>query len=237
MNIDTTETTQTTETATGHIPCYNQAFQNKLLFSIFDHSGNASKPYRENGWEVIQIDIKHGTDLMTFDFLKALRDNTGISDVIPEVGIIAMIPCTAYALCGNRHKKEPARIEIFNESQILTARVKEVIDFFDRLGVLKFWQVENPMSDIHTHNKWLGKPRQKFDPCDFAGYDPNQDNSRYNKKTWLWGNFKLMEKKRIEPFEKENPGWKNLGGKSERTKELRSVTPLGFAYAFYEANH
>jgi len=46
-----------------------------------------------------------------------------------------------------------------------------------------------------------------------------------------------MEKKRLEPFEKENPGWKNLGGKSERTKELRSVTPLGFSYAFYEANH
>ena len=27
------------------------------------------------------------------------------------------------------------------------------------------------------------------------------------------------------------------GGKSERTKELRSETPMGFAYAFYEANH
>lgn len=119
----------------------------------------------------------------------------------------------------------------------MTERIKLIIDFFDKLGILKFWQVENPMSDIHTYNKWLGKPRQKFDPCDFAGYDPIPDNSRYNKKTWLWGNFKLMEKKRIEPFEKENPGWKKYGGKSERTKELRSVTPLGFAYAFYEANH
>lgn len=27
-----------------------------------------------------------------------------------------------------------------------------------------------------------------------------------------------------------------LGGKSERTKELRSMTPLGFAKAFFEAN-
>jgi hypothetical protein len=27
-----------------------------------------------------------------------------------------------------------------------------------------------------------------------------------------------------------------LGGKSERTKELRSITPMGFAKAFYEAN-
>lgn len=29
----------------------------------------------------------------------------------------------------------------------------------------------------------------------------------------------------------------NLKTNSERTKELRSITPLGFAYAFYEANH
>jgi hypothetical protein len=28
----------------------------------------------------------------------------------------------------------------------------------------------------------------------------------------------------------------NLGGKSERTKELRSITPKGFAKAFYDAN-
>src|ERR1035437_1665496 len=233
MKIDTNTAQNTTDTPIAGMRSYNQAFQNKLLFSIFDHSGNASKPYRENGWKVIQIDIKNGTDLMTFDFLKALRDNSDISDVLPEVGIIAMIPCTAYALCGNRHKKEPSRIEIFKESQILTTKIKEVVDFFDRLGVLKFWMVENPMSDIHTHNKWLGKPRQRFDPCDFAGYDPIPDNSRYNKKTWLWGNFNLMQNKRLEPFEKENPGWKNLGGKSERTKELRSITPLGFAYAFY----
>lgn len=208
-----------------------------LLFSIFDHSGNASEPYRKNGWKVIQIDKKNGIDIMDFDFLKALRENTEYSDVMPEVGIIAMIPCTAYALCGNRHKKTPERIKIFEESQLLVAKTKEVIDFFDNIGILKFWQVENPMSDIHMHNKWLGKPLQIFNPCDFAGYDPIPDNSRYNKETWLWGKFNLMKKKRLEPIEKDNPGWKNLGGKSERTKELRSITPKGFSYAFYEANH
>jgi len=148
-----------------------------------------------------------------------------------------MIPCTDYALCGNRHKKSPERIKSFPQSQMLVAKVEEILNFYDSAGVLKFWQVENPMSDIHTHNPWLGKPRMKIDPCDFAGYDPIPDNSRYNKKTWLWGRFKLMEKKRLEPFEKDNPGWKKLGGKSERTKELRSITPLGLCYAFYEANN
>lgn len=209
----------------------------KLLISLYDHSGNASRPYEENGWTVIRVDIKNGIDVMTFDYLQVLRNHTKFSDVMPQVGIIAMIPCTAYALCGNRHKKTENRKQIFQVSQNLVAKTKEIIDFFDRIGILQFWQVENPMSDIHTHNAWLGKPRQKFDPCDFAGYDPEPMNSRYNKKTWLWGKFNLMTNKRIEPIEKHNPRWKNLGGKSERTKELRSITPLGFAYAFYEANH
>jgi hypothetical protein len=206
-----------------------------LLFSIFDHSGNASRSYRENGVKVIQIDVKNGTDIMTFDFMKVVREFSPY--VMPCIGIIAMPPCTAYALCGNKHKKTPERIKLLKESQILMQRLKEIIDFFDNLGILEFYQIENPMSDIHKKNPWMGKIRQKFNPCDFAGYDPNPDDSRYNKQTWLWGKFNLMQPKRLEPIYKENPGWKNLGGKSERTKELRSITPLGFAYAFYEANH
>lgn len=206
----------------------------KLLISLFDYTGNASRPYKENGWRVIQIDEKLGIDIMNWNYIKLLQE---YDFALPEVGIIAMIPCTAYALCGNKHKKTPARQKIFKESQELVAKTKEIIDFFDNAGILKFWQVENPMSDIHTHNPWLGKIRTYFDPCDFAGYDPEPDNSRYNKRTWLWGNFKQMTAKRLEPFEKDSPIWSKYGGKSERTKELRSITPLGFAYAFYEANH
>jgi hypothetical protein len=42
----------------------------------------------------------------------------------------------------------------------------------------------------------------------------------------------------VEPI-KHSYGSKTqeYGGKSEKTKELRSITPLGFAYAFYEVNN
>lgn len=204
----------------------------KVLIAPFDHSGNSSLPYKINGWIVIQIDIKHGNDFLLFDVAKVVEK-------YPHAvfGIIAPIPCTAYALSGNRHKGSEARKPIFEVSQCLVAKLKDTIDYLENLGLLKFWQLENPSSDIHSHNKWLGKPVQKFNPCDFAGYAPNPDIDRYNKKTWLWGKFNLMPLKRLEPIYKQNPGWKNLGGKSERTKELRSITPMGFAWAFYEANH
>lgn len=208
----------------------------KILISMFDLTGNASKPYREDpGWEVIQIDIQLGFDIMAWDYVKWYQDLCEYS--LPQIGIIAMIPCTDYALSGSRHfatKDKDGRTE---ESQKLVAKVKEIIDFFDNIRVLKFWQIENPMSRIHTLNPWMGKPTQKFDPCDFAGYDPVPENSRYNKKTWLWGSFKLMIPKRLDPIQKENPGWKKYGGKSQKTKNARSITPLGFAYAFYQSNN
>ena len=52
-----------------------------------------------------------------------------------------------------------------------------------------------------------------------------------------WGGGAVMpEKKRIEPISKDNPGWKKCGGKSLRTKNIRSATPRGFAKAWKEAN-
>lgn len=208
----------------------------KVLIDLFDFSGNAAQPYKENGWLIKQVEIKHGEDILTWDYKKWFGELYA-SNKIEKVGILAAIPCTAYALSGNRHKKSEARKAIFRYSQKIVAKTKEIIDYFESLGILIFWQVENPSSDIHTHNKWLDKPIQKFNPCDFAGYDPIPENSRYNKQTWFWGKFNKMPLKRMEPLTRYHMGYTNLGGKSERTKELRSITPLGVCYAFYKSNH
>jgi hypothetical protein len=209
----------------------------KILYSIFDHSGNASKPFLDAGWDVVRVDKKNGIDILEWDYIADYKSRIGDSDVMPEVGLILMIPCTDYALSGSKHFKAKDQDGRTAASQKLVAKSKEIIDFFDfKLNVLRFWQIENPMSRIHTLNPWMGKVRLSFNPCDYAGYDPIPDNSRYNKKTWLWGRFNIPEKKRLDPLFKENPGWKNLGGKSERTKELRSITPIGFSIAFAEAN-
>jgi hypothetical protein len=73
----------------------------------------------------------------------------------------------------------------------------------------------------------LGKPWY-FQPWWYG--DP------YTKKTGLWGNFnKNLIRNEVEPTEGSKM-WLNYGGKSERTKELRSETPVGFARAFFLAN-
>ncbi len=108
------------------------------------------------------------------------------------------------------------------------------------------YAVENPVSVLAT--MWR-KPDHYWHPCDYAGYlhafdrhpefpnvIPAQD--RYNKKTCLWtGNgFVMPEKKHVPSLEAVNPGHAKLGGKSARTKHIRSLTPRGFAQALYEAN-
>jgi hypothetical protein len=164
----------------------------KLLISLFDYTGNASKPYRENGWRVVQIDKKLGRDIMDFNLIHLLND---YDYAMPEVGVIAMIPCTDYALSGAKHFAAKDKDGRTAQSQILVDRTKQVIDFLDNARLLKFWQIENPMSRIHKLNPWMGNPRLKFNPCDYAGYDPIPDNSRYNKRTWIWGNFNTPDKK------------------------------------------
>lgn len=214
----------------------NNFYMNKILISLFDLTGNASRPYLENGWNVKQIDIQLGDDILTWDYRKWYLSQVEY-EIYPEVGIIAMIPCDNYATSGAKHFKVKDQDGRTEQSQILVKRVKEIIDFFETLGVLKFWQVENPRTRIHTLNPWLKPIIQKFNPCDFAIYDPIPENSNYNKETWLFGKFNPMIKKSLIPKEKDNPGWKKYGGKSLKTKNARSITPLGFAYAFYDANH
>jgi len=241
----------------------------KLLISLYDHSGNQSLPYRQNGWFVKQVELKHGIDILTWDYKNFYADVCELlklkGDYIEKIGIICPTPCTDFAISGARHFARKDNDGSTQFSQKLVQRNKDIIDFFDATGLLQFWQVENPMSRIHTLNPWLGKVKFKFNPCDFYYSVPNPGMEKmilffyakhkkfedltkkelsvilelnaYNKQTWLWGKFNDPVKRPIIPPFKENPGWKLYGGKSERTKELRSITPIGFCWAFYEANH
>lgn len=88
-----------------------------------------------------------------------------------------------------------------------------------------FWVMENPVGKLR---KWIGAPVMTFNPCDYG--DP------YKKRTLLWGNFNTnLVKTPVTPVI-PSPLHQNYGGKSAKTKEARSVTPPGFAKAFYEAN-
>lgn len=99
-----------------------------------------------------------------------------------------------------------------------------------------FWALENPVGRLPKLIPELGSPWY-FNPNQFAGWLEGEaaQRERYTKKTGLWGRFNRPEQRELPVLEGCNPIM-SLGGKSERTKELRSMTPLGFAKAFYEVN-
>lgn len=214
----------------------------KIILSLFDLTGNWSRPYKENGYDVIQVDLQMGIDILTWDYKQIDKKRV--------YGILTACPCTDFAISGARHFARKDYDGTTAKSIELVKRTVEIINYFNPT----FWVVENPMSRIHKLNPELGQVKCKFDPCDFAGYCSNEEereNNRYNKKTWLWGKFNAPVKKRIEPFMKDSPIWKRTDakgnsisgktfGKKRLTKQdwanIRSATPMGFAWAFYEAN-
>lgn len=203
---------------------------NKIILSLFDLTGNWSNPYKENGFEVIQVDIQNGIDLMTWDYKKINKENV--------VGILNAMPCTDFALSGARHFAKKDLNGTTEKSIKLCKKSLEIIDYFNP----NFWVLENPMTRIHKLIPELGNVKFKFNPCDFAGYLPNdkQDSERYNKQTWLFGKFNKPIPKRIEPLTKQSPIYENpmkYKYGSLELKNWRSKTPHGFSQAFYESNH
>lgn len=183
------------------------------ILSLFDYSGNWSKPYRENGYNVIQVDIKHGISIFDLQY-KQIKN---------VYGILAAPPCTDYSLSGARWFAKKDINGQTEESNKLVRKTLEIINYLKPT----FWVVENPMSRIHKLHPELGEVKFKFNPYDFG--------DSHQKMTWLWGKFNDP----IKTPGKNLGNWMftNLGGKSERTKELRSETPMGFACAFYKANN
>src|SRR5690348_41864 len=65
------------------------------LLSLFDYSGEWSRPYYENGWEVIQWDIK----LAEFMDVNNIETAEIALETFEEVdGILAAPPCTEFTV-------------------------------------------------------------------------------------------------------------------------------------------
>jgi hypothetical protein len=199
----------------------------KTLLSLFDYTGNWSFPYAENGWTVFQVDIKHGIDILDIN-TEWLYEN--IFDDAPNGtvnGILAAPPCTDFASSGAQYWKQKDADGRTEKSLALVKQVFKIVD----VCLPDFWAMENPVGRLPKLLPELSKPWY-FQPYWFG--------DAYVKKTGLWGNFNKPEITNVVKPEKvcQQGSWiMKLGGKSEHTKELRSQTPEGFAWAFYAANH
>ena len=225
-----------------------------IVVSLFDESGNMGRPWAERGATVHCYDILneyreehtrgggrivwHNRDLMDDNVLKSI----GLT-AQPDI-IFGFPPCTDLAVSGSIHFEKKRKVNP-NFQEEATALARQV----EKLGNLCGcpWFAENPVSVLSS--MWR-KPDYLFHPYEYGGYLPEDDlhprwpeyiapRDHYRKKTCLWaGNgFVMPPKKSLGDPGEDSKQHRKLGGKSAKTKQIRSETPRGFAQAVMEANY
>lgn len=170
-------------------------------------TGAWSRPYKEAGYDVRLITLPDH-DVRTYEPPDEVY------------GILAAPPCTDFSGSGARwwpEKDQDGRT--IDSMGIVIACLRIILKCQPA-----FWALENPVGRLR---RWLKDPALIFNPCDYG--DP------YTKRTLLWGCFNAPDKHPVDPTEGSKL-WRMYGGKSERTKMMRSITPPGFAQAFFKAN-
>lgn len=232
----------------------------KVIWSLFDGSGIMAKPWADAGhkcycfnaddadhgsYDSFGAKIKHDNIQYINVWIDADFTQKAISGAfgpLPDI-IFSFPPCTDLAVSGAAHfaRKREANPEFQREAVRVCRAASRLAK---KIGAP--FMIENPVSVLSS--MWR-RPDYTFHPYEYGGYLPRDDRhpffpelikprDAYPKKTCLWaGNGFIMP--RVKPVAVE-PGYSDqhnkLGGKSVRTKTIRSLTPRGFAAAVYEEN-
>jgi len=190
------------------------------ILSLCSGTGGWEKPYREVGeawYKVVSFTLPEN-DVRLLDIRNFKRDfGFDLSEVW---GILAAPPCTHLARSGARWWKEKGPEALLESMSIVDACMRIIA-----LAQPKWWALENPVGRLWTY---LGKPQHTFDPWEYG--DP------WTKRTCLWGNFSTLIKTPVKPEQGDRTS--SIGptkGRVDRSAR-RSITPPGFANAFFKAN-
>lgn len=225
----------------------------KAVF-LFDYTGIMARPWADAGYLCYCFDGQHQKGVtkgehenilnvgMWFtgdDDLQKITNITG-SDV---EFIFGFPECTDLAVSGAAHfaKKRSINANFQHDAMRFVYLVR---DLGEHIGCK--WALENPISVISS--MWR-KPDFKFHPYEYGGYLPADDahpfypdyikpRDAYPKNTCIWcGNgFIQPIKKPVDVGPRFSDQYKKLGGKSLKTKNIRSATPRGFAKAVFISN-
>jgi hypothetical protein len=210
----------------------------KAIISLCDYTGMATKPWRDAGYYALHVDPQRYDNGTILEMIPVIRQVMRKYDIAFVMGFP---PCTDVAVSGAAHFESKRK-----QDQHFQAKAALVAEQCRMIGELSGspWFFENPVSVFASI---FGKPDFTFHPYEFGGYLQEDDQhpewpdyispkDAYPKKTCLWsgGGFELPEKKAVYVEPGYSDQHKKLGGKSLKTKNIRSATPRGFAQAVFE---
>lgn len=227
--------------------------KNKIILDLCGGTGSWGNPYRENSYKVYTITLPE-YDIrkvrITENFIEFPK-KSGVLIIAKKavLGILAAPPCTMFSFARTNAKK-PRDLKEGMECvraclEIIWSFMEVEQDTVKKTLPLKFWALENPYHGFLKN--FLGKPAFTFDPWEFG--------DGYQKRTALWGHFNEPIKNPTEMTKKAkaktNSHIHTLGVKFDylKSKDIhpehfgkfdrqtrRSITPAGFAQAFFEVN-
>lgn len=201
-----------------------------LVISLCDRTGNAVAPWLAAGFECWTVDLRHRVGQQT-TATGVVQIGADVTRWCPPLGrqiafVFAFPPCTHLAVSGARWFRGKGLDALADTLRVVAACAR----ICDASGAP--YCIENPVSTLATY--WR-KPDFAFDPADYAGYLAEPESEAYTKKTCLWtgGGFQMPAKKSVPAT--DGSRMHRLSPSDDRA-DLRSVTPMGFATAVFNAN-
>ena len=221
--------------------------KDKIILDLCGGTGAWSLPYRKAGYDVRVITLPD-YDVIQWEHYYLITEPIKRQNVY---GILAAPPCTMFSFARTNAKKPRDLIgamEIVRACMtIIHLSQMKLVSNTAKYTNLKFWALENPYFGLLKN--FIGKPAFIFDPWEFG--------DGYQKRTALWGNFNEPIKNPVpmsakaKAKAKTNSYLHTRGTKFDMLKNKdihseafgvfdsqarRSITPAGFARAFFEAN-
>ena len=236
-----------------------------VVVSLFDYTGLAVAPWARAGFLCLCVDRQHqyglleqtipesGVVYVRADLSPGSPDWTVLETFCKDRTIsmtIGFPPCDDLAASGAAHWERKRKQD--PEFQIKACNMARGVEkFANRLGVR--YVIENPAGALAR--LWR-KSDFRVSPNSYGGYLPEDDahplypayipsRDAYSKLTCLWtsNEIKLPPERPVDPImvttssgKRGSPQWAKLGGKSLKTKNIRSATPRGLFEALFIAN-
>lgn len=179
------------------------------ILDLAGGTGSWSNPWKKTH-KVINATLPEYdlTDLKTVEYLQHLNN---------IFGIFFACPCTVWSSAGNKYFQQRDPYQLYEHIRIFMGGYR-IIQAHKPI----FWVIENPVGKMKY---LLGKHQATFHPYHYG--DP------YRKLTLLWGDFIMPAKQIAYELTKMRRQWR---GYKKYHNETRSITPAGFAKAFYMVN-
>lgn len=211
--------------------CGRLTMTKKLILDLCGGTGAWSKYYQlDSDYDVFVIDpLASAND--AHNRKMDLHKFSQMWDFTMKVhGVLFAPPCTHFCSSGARWWND-------KDNDGRTAQAVDVV--LEGIHIIEkcqpeWWCMENPVGRLPKLVKGLGKP-EYFHPYEYAEYAEDPSTQYYTKKTCLWGDFTIPPEKYNKEHVIDRTKIHYVSPGPNRWRE-RSITPDGFARAFYEFN-